>query len=278
MPLSHVAAAPARKPGVFNRIVATAAGAGIVAGLLLTGVQHLQVTELIRTAETYEAAAQAAPVAAQAHEHADEHEPGLEHEHAGTQEHEHEHEHAAAAAHEHGGAEHHHGGWEPAPGGERLFYTVLANISMAVGYALLLAAALTLRGKPVDWRGGLLWGGAAYLVFFVAPSLGLPPELPGTEAAPVVARQSWWIATAGATAAALALLVWTRHWALKLAALALLAVPHLVGAPQPAVHGALAPAALAREFIVAAALANAAFWLALGALTGWLHARFDRAG
>nr|WP_229416184.1 CbtA family protein [Pseudoduganella armeniaca] len=259
---------------MFNRIVATAAGAGIVAGLLLTGMQHLQVTELIRTAETYEAAAQAAPVAAHAHDHADEHEHGNEHAHAGAP----EHEHAAAAAHEHRGEEHHHGGWEPAPGGERLFYTVLANISMAVGYALLLAAALTLRGKPVDWRAGLLWGGAAYLVFFVAPSLGLPPELPGTQAAPVVARQSWWIATAGATATALALLAWSRHWALKLAALALLAVPHLVGAPQPAVHGAVAPAALAREFVVASALANAAFWLALGALTGWLHARFNRAG
>ncbi|AXA94623.1 hypothetical protein DPH57_07795 [Massilia sp. YMA4] len=253
---------------MFNRIVATAAGAGIVAGLLLTGVQHLQVTQLIRTAETYEAAAQAAPAAAASHEHADAH----EHEHAAA----HEHEHAAAAAHEHGGEEHHHGGWEPAPGGERLFYTVLANISMAVGYALLLAAALTLRGKPVDWRAGVLWGGAAYLVFFVAPSLGLPPELPGTQAAPVVARQSWWIATAGATAVALGLLVWGRHWALKLAALALLAVPHLVGAPQPAVHGGVAPAALAREFIVASAVANAAFWLALGALTGWLHARLDR--
>jgi cobalt transporter subunit CbtA len=266
--LSQAAATPVRKPGVFNRIVATAAGAGIVAGLLLTGVQHLQVTELIRTAETYEAAAQAAPVAAQSHEHAD----ARQHEHAAGQEH--EHEHAAAPAHEHGGEEHHHGGWEPAPGGERLFYTVLANISMAVGYALLLAAALTLRGKPVDWRAGLLWGGAAYLVFFVAPALGLPPELPGTEAAPVVARQSWWIATAGATAAALALLAWGRHWALKLAALALLAAPHLVGAPQPAVHGALAPAALAREFIVATALANAVFWLALGALTGFFHKRF----
>jgi cobalt transporter subunit CbtA len=268
VPLSPAAAAPARKPGVFNRIVATAAGAGIVAGLLLTGVQHLQVTDLIRTAETYEATAQAAPTVAQSHEHADEH----EHEHADAP----EHEHAAAAAHEHGGEEHHHGGWEPAPGGERLFYTVLANISMAVGYALLLAAALTLRGKPVDWRAGLLWGGAAYLVFFVAPSLGLPPELPGTEAAPVVARQSWWIATAGATAAALALLAWARHWGLKLAALALLVVPHLVGAPQPAVHGALAPAALAREFIVATAVANAVFWLALGALTGALHARGNR--
>ena len=247
MPLSP--ALPARRPGIFSRIVATGAAAGIVAGLLLTGVQHLQVTQIIRIAETYEVAAQAAPA----------HEP--EHEH------EHEHEHGE----EHG---HEHGGWQPEPGFERTAYTALADVSMAVGYALLLAAVLTLRGKDSNWRQGLLWGAAGYAVFFVAPSLGLPPELPGTQAAPVMARQAWWLCAAGGTAAALALLVWGRHWSLKVLAFVLLAAPHLVGAPQPAVHGGVAPPELARSFIVASALANAVFWLALGALTGHFQRRF----
>ena len=248
MPLNP--ALPARRPGIFSRIVATGAAAGIVAGLLLTGVQHLQVTEIIRTAETYEVAAEAPPVPAHTHEHA----------HAHGEEHEHK-----------------HGGWQPEPGFERTAYTALADVSMAVGYALLLAAVLTLRGKASCWRQGLLWGAAGYAVFFVAPSLGLPPELPGTQAAPVVARQAWWLCAAGATAAALALLVWGRHWSLKVLAVVLLAVPHLVGAPQPAVHGGVAPPELARSFIVASALANAAFWLALGALTGHFHRRFHGA-
>lgn len=247
MPLSP--ALPTRRPGIFSRIVATGAAAGIVAGLLLTGVQHLQVTDIIRTAETYEVAAEAQPVPPHTHEH----------EHAHGEEHEHK-----------------HGGWQPEPGFERTAYTALADVSMAVGYALLLAAVLTLRGKTSNWRQGLLWGAAGYAVFFVAPSLGLPPELPGTQAAPVVARQAWWLCAAGATAAALALLVWGRHWSLKVLAVVLLAVPHLVGAPQPAVHGGVAPPELARSFIVASALANAAFWLALGALTGHFHRRFHR--
>lgn len=258
MPLSP--ALPTRRPGIFSRIVATGAAAGIVAGLLLTGVQHLQVTDIIRTAETYEVAAEATPAPAHTHEHAQAHEQAHEHEHAD--------------AHEHG--EHKHGGWQPEPGFERTAFTALADVSMAVGYALLLAAVLTLRGKDSNWRQGLLWGAAGYAVFFVAPSLGLPPELPGTQAAPVVARQAWWLCAAGGTAAALALLIWGRHWSRKLLAVVLLVVPHLVGAPQPAVHGGVAPAELARAFIVASALANAAFWLALGALTGHFHHRFNR--
>ncbi|QBQ39217.1 hypothetical protein E1742_01320 [Pseudoduganella plicata] len=249
---------------MFSRIVATGAAAGIVAGLLLTGVQHLQVTEIIRTAETYEVAAEAKPVAAHTHTH--------------THEQAHEHEHAHEDAHKDGHKDgHKHGGWQPEPGFERTAFTALADVSMAVGYALLLSAVLTLRGKDSNWRQGLLWGAAGYAVFFIAPSLGLPPELPGTQAAPVVARQAWWLCAAGGMAAALALLVWGRHWSLKVLAVVLLAVPHLVGAPQPAVHGGVAPPELARAFIVASALANAAFWLALGALTGHFHHRFNGA-
>jgi predicted cobalt transporter CbtA len=62
---------------------------------------------------------------------------------------------------------------------------VLANVSMAVGFALMLVAAFALSGRRITWRSGLLWGLAGYGVFFVAPSLGLPPEVPGTLAAPL---------------------------------------------------------------------------------------------
>jgi cobalt transporter subunit CbtA len=246
--------------GAFNLIVRTAAAAGIVAGLLLTGVQHVQVTSIIQQAEVYETSAKAAaPQAApEAHAHAD----------GGPEQHEHK------EKHEH---EHEHGGWQPEDGVERTFYTALADVSMAVGYGLLLAAFICLRGKSMDWRKGLMWGVAAYAVFFLAPSLGLPPELPGTAAAPVAARQGWWIATAMSTATALALLAFGRHWVFKLAAIALLIVPHLAGAPQPLVHASAAPEELARSFIYATALANGIFWLALGALTGYFYKRFSGA-
>ena len=316
--------------GTFNRMVRTAAAAGILAGLLLTGVQHVQVTSIIAQAEVLESEPRNEPVA---HAHAapahvpteaapaqptasapaeplvHTHANGARHTHAAPQtaspesSHESSHESVADsphgsttgaagmsagesdrssagspdshAAHDAHDAPHEHGGWQPENGTERTFYTALADVSMGVGYGLLLAAAIGLRGQPVDWRVGLLWGVAGYAVFFLAPSLGLPPELPGTAAAPLAARQGWWIATAMSTATALALLAFGRHWALKLAAVALLFVPHLVGAPQPLVHASVAPETLQSSFVYATALANGVFWLALGGLTGFFYKRFS---
>jgi predicted cobalt transporter CbtA len=52
-----------------------------------------------------------------------------------------------------------------------------------------------------------------------------------------------------------------------------LAIPHLIGAPQPEVHGSLAPAALEHEFILASLLSNALFWAALGLAAAWFYTR-----
>lgn len=245
---------------VLRRIASVVLLAGALAGLLLTGVQHLQVSKIILQAEVYEEAA-----AAKTHEqeHAAAAAASVVAAAAGTPvaTHEHEHEHDADE-------------WEPANGFERTAYTVLANISMAIGFGLFLVAAITISGKQVTWRSGLLWGVAGYLVFFVAPSLGLPPEVPGTMAAPLHARQLWWIMTAGMTAVGLGLGVYARHWALKLLGLLLLVVPHVIGAPHPAVHGSAAPEELAQAFIHATALANGLFWLTLGGLTGYFYKKF----
>jgi cobalt transporter subunit CbtA len=242
---------------VLRRLAPVVLLAGALAGLLLTAVQQVQVSRIILQAEVYEEAA-----AAKAHEqaHAAASAPASTSAPAASEAHEHEHEHADE--------------WEPANGFERTAYTVLANVSMAIGFGLFLAAAILVSGKKVTWRSGLLWGVAGYLVFFVAPSLGLPPEVPGTVAAPLHARQLWWIMTAGLTAAGLGLGVYARHWALKLLGLVLLVVPHLIGAPHPAVPGGAAPEELAQAFIHATALANGIFWLTLGGLTGYFYKKF----
>lgn len=241
----------ARSP--FTRIVSTAVAAGLVAGLALTAVQMVQVTPIILQAETYEDAA-AAPVVAP-HAHAD----------AGTAAHAHQHE----AAHE-------HAGWKPENGTERTLYTVLANVTMGVAYGLLLCAALTVAGARPTLRQGLFWGAAAYVAVFVAPSLGLPPELPGTAAAPLEQRQLWWALTAISTAGGLALLAFGRRSAPRyIAGMILLVAPQLVGAPQPLVHTRAAPEALAHAFVIASALANAAFWLVLGWCTAFFYKKFD---
>lgn len=220
---------------VFKNLIYAALFAGLLSGLLLTGVQQLQVAPLILQAEVYEDAAA---------------QQGIAH-------------HDEAAAHEH---EHE---WQPENGWERTLYTVAANISLAVGFGLLLGAAICQRGR-VNWRIGLLWGLAGYAVFFVAPSLGLPPEVPGTEAAPLHDRQLWWLLTVILSGAGVAVLVFARQW-LKLLGVAMLVMPHLIGAPQPEVAHSAAPHELAQAFIVATAIANAAFWLALGGFMGLFY-------
>ena len=117
------------------------------------------------------------------------------------------------------------------------------------------------------------WGLAGYVVFCLAPTMGLPPELPGTAAADLLQRQLWWVTTAASTAVGIALLVFGKHWALKVLGLAILAVPHIFGAPQPLVHSSLAPEALESQFKIAAQLTNLAFWLALGVISAWLFRR-----
>lgn len=259
MPLTAAARAATRAPrSPFNRIICTAVAAGLLSGVVLTGVQKLQVTPIILQAEVYEDAADAAKEQAEA----------LAHPHAA------EAPQAAATAHEHQHG-HDHEEWKPENGIERTAFTVLANVTMAIAFGLMLSAAFTLRGVAPTWRQGLLWSAACYAVFFLAPSLGLPPEVPGTAAAPLAERQLWWLMTALSTAGALALLAFSKGWTYRVVAVALLVAPHLVGAPQPLVYASAAPEALAHAFICATALSNAVLWLVLGSLTAYFYKKFD---
>ncbi|TLP69534.1 cobalt transporter [Pseudomonas nitroreducens] len=232
---------------MIKRIAQTAGFAGLIAALVLTVVQLLWVSPLILKAETYEKAEPAAAL---------------------VEEHTHEHADGAAAGHHHDAE-----AWEPEDGWQRILSTTGGNLVVAVGFALMLAGLFTLRA-PGKTSEGLLWGLAGFAVFTLAPSLGLPPEVPGTAAADLTLRQTWWIGTAAATAAGLALLVFGRHWALRIVGLALLVVPHVVGAPQPEVHSSLAPESVAHEFIVASLVTNAVFWAALGLVAAWMFRRF----
>jgi len=159
---------------------------------------------------------------------------------------------------------------------ERAASMLAADLLTAVGFALLLAAGLTLRGGAVSWRDGLFWGLAGFAAFTLAPGIGLPPEIPGTEAAPLVDRQLWWLATALSTGGALALLAFTRRPLCAGLAVILIVLPHLYGAPQPTDFAAAAPEALAHRFVVAATLVSFLFWAALGASTGYFYRRFER--
>lgn len=228
---------------MFRRIMLTAFVAGTLAGLLAAGMQTLKIAPLILEAEVYEQAAEKPAT----HDH-----------------------HADGAAHEHAAP-----AWEPAPGGERIAYTVAADLLAGIGFALLLVGAIALSGREVGGREGVLWGLAGFAVFTLAPSLGLPPELPGMLAGELVARQGWWALTALATASGLGLLAFSSRTGLKVAALALIVAPHMLGVPMGPSGGAVPPELMAR-FASASIVIAGLFWVALGGLSGLIYRRMGR--
>jgi cobalt transporter subunit CbtA len=187
---------------------------------------------------------------------------------------------AAAEVYETHAPDHEDSGWEPEPGFERGALTVVANVVIATGFGLLLSAGFALRqmltGVAAGAGEGLLWGIAGFACFALAPALGLPPELPGSVAAGLVARQSWWLLTAFATAAGIALMVFAPRIRWRVLGLCILVLPHVIGAPQPATEGGTAPAGLAAAFAAASLVAAAVFWIVLGSAGGWLYARLAR--
>jgi cobalt transporter subunit CbtA len=177
---------------------------------------------------------------------------------------------AAAEALETAHQDHEHAGSAPVRAG----YAVLFNSLAGIGFGLLLGAAYHMVGR-VSLRAGALWGAGGFVAFFVAPALGLPPSLPGSELAALGARQAWWLLTVAATAGGLLAIVLRRATWRKALGVALLIVPHLVGAPSAPMNAVAVPQELSRAFTVWTTIGAAAFWLVLGALSGWLVGRWE---
>ncbi len=157
----------------------------------------------------------------------------------------------------------------------RLALTLVSNVVSAIGFALLLVGGFALRGD-VDWRRGILWGVGGFIVFALAPSVGLPPELPGTAAAPLPHRQLWWILTVAGTAAGLLLLAFKPGALFKALGVVLLILPHVIGPPRPEAGGGLAPEALVNSFILTALVGSLVFWVVLGLCAGYFFGRLNK--
>ena len=235
---------------LFRRIIFSAVCLGLLTGLLMSLFQYFGVTPIIIAAEQYE---------------------------------------VQVPAGGHGG--HSHGGqhqavqppaeWEPADGVERNVYTVISNVLAAIGFsALLLALMAQFQSQGITLLNpakGVLWGLAGFAIMFVVPSLGMPPEIPGLEAAAIEHRQSWWLLAVLSAAIALALICYAPVL-FKVLGAGLLVLPHVIGAPHPEGSPFNHPdpqiiealSALHQQFIIASALSSLLFWLVLGAACGWV--------
>jgi cobalt transporter subunit CbtA len=237
---------------MVTRVLTVSILAGLLAGLLISALQHVTTTPLILKAETYETAlrSQGGPMqaafAGEARIQLAHNDPKAGPEHTG------EHE------------------WKPQDGLQRTAFTSLVTIGTAIGFAALLLAGMIAANEQIDQRRALAWAVCGFLAFGLAPAMGLAPELPGAAAAELQQRQLWWLLTAVVTAGALFVFLRVEaSWARALAVLALL-LPHLIGAPHPAAPESKVPAEIAAHFAALSLAIQAALWLVTGFAVGVL--------
>lgn len=249
---------------LFVRLIWCGLLTALVVGSVQFGVEQWRAVAIIRAAEVFESQKEAA--AAQAGEH------------------------ASGAGHVHGerGAEiedetQHRAAW-----------TWVANVLHAFSMALLMFAVMGWwiwkRGGAIPTRRlALAVACAGLLSLDLWPSWGLPAELPGLDAAALGARQAWWVLAAVSAALACASLagIATKGAANRwrwLAALLLLALPYVIGAPQlagdPLAGFDLQARAqlhdLEREFIWTTRWISLSFWVSLACVGGWVFGRWIR--
>tara|TARA_R110002124_G_scaffold100107_2_gene246556 strand:- start:1374 stop:2063 length:690 start_codon:yes stop_codon:yes gene_type:complete len=226
---------------MFFKILLSAVFAALAAGIIVSAIQQVTTTPLILIAETYEDGSASAnqtetklPAVASPN--------------------------AAASDPESSAI-------------SRPVMTTMANIVLAFGFSLALLSVQILLNRSISARTGLFWGIAAFAAFNLAPSLGLPPDLPGSAAADLVSRQIWWTATAILTALGIGLLSHRQTFWAIVAAILLFALPHLYGAPQPQQYASTVPAEIAAHFAASSLVVMAVFWAMIGSLSGFFFAR-----
>jgi cobalt transporter subunit CbtA len=230
---------------MLTRVLSVGLLAGILAGLLIAILQQVTTTPLILLAETYEKQEERAPATPSV--------PG------------------APKGHDHAAHDH---GWKPADGLPRFFYTGITTIATAVGISFLLIAGMIFAGDPIDERRSLAWALAGFVASGLAPAAGLAPELPGSAAADLIARQIWWAGTAAATALALWAFLRMESPVARLGAFVLLLAPHVIGAPHPHAFESRVPAEVAAQFAALSLVVQGLLWVFAGIAVGLLWPRF----
>ena len=232
---------------MLMRLLSSGLAAGLLAGFCVAGIQSVTTTPLILKAEVYEKAAAG-------HHHANLNRPPL-HVASGA---------PVVFAHETAA---------PAPSDpddtlKRTALTATATIGAAVGFALMLLAIMLASEARITAATASLWGAAGFVVTGLAPGLGLAPELPGSVAADLAARQIWWITTASLTGLGLWSIWRWRTIGPVFGGIALIAIPHIWGAPHPTQFASTVPAELASHFTSSSLAVHAILWVLVGAFAG----------
>lgn len=244
---------------MFKKLVTGAVFAGFAAGLTAVLLQFLFVTPLLVQAERYESGAAVHVAATGGHDHS-------AHDHATPNaaqvENDHDHDHAA---HDHGVLS--------SFDLKRESLTLVFTIFVYVGYGLMVGAGFVLaenQGHRITARAGLVWGIAGFAAFHLAPAFGLALELPGSAGADVTARQIWWLGTVACTGLALWMFAYGRSLMQIALGLVALAIPHVIGAPQPAMFFGPTPPELASLFASRALVTALVAWSVLGLTAGYV--------
>ncbi len=162
-----------------------------------------------------------------------------------------------------------------APDLMRHVMTAAFDMVTFTAFGLILAGLMWLavtKGIKLTPKRGLIWGIAGFIAVQLAPALGLPPELPGAGAADLFQRQLWWTGTVIATGTGLGLIAFgQKFW--PWAGVALIALPHVIGAPQPGDYFGTAPPELAAHFVALSLGTTAIGWAVLGLLLAYFLTR-----
>jgi len=240
---------------MFKKLVAGALFAGFAAGLIAVLLQFLFVTPLLVQAERYETGELTHVAQIGGHDHS-------------------AHDHPKAVPESQTGHDHtthiHETPLVFDAGREGL--TALFTVFVYVGYGLMLGAGFAFAhslGHEITTRTGLLWGMAGFAALHLAPSFGLPIEMPGSAAADVVARQIWWAGTVVSTGLAMWMFAYGKGAMHIVLGIAALAVPQVIGAPHPQAFYGPTPPELASLFASRALVTALVAWSVLGAAAGY---------
>jgi|TARA_B110000008_G_scaffold163709_2_gene164072 cobalt transporter subunit CbtA len=162
----------------------------------------------------------------------------------------------------------------------RHLMTLCFNLVTFTGFGFILIAAMAFfqkRGFTLSKAEGIVAGVSGFIVFQLAPSVGLPPELPGTIGVTVGLKQTWWIITILSTTVGILLLFLDKHKVVSGVGIIFITIPHLIGHPKLETYFGVAPPELAAEFASRALAVSLIAWIILGVISSqfWKYLEKD---